>query len=113
MSMCTAVGTLFPARNEHNVCVRALQNKTGAHAPCGISARFPHSLLVTEGLKMAIPMSGRCGFAIAAGSAIKMPDCLFGLVKTMSRNCKNYARGWNCLTAERPTEELSVSGLSV
>ena len=106
-------GHLVPGQNEHNVCVRALQNKTGAHAPCGMSARFPHSLLVTEGLKMAIPMSGRCGFAIAAGSAIKMPDCLFGLVKTMSRNCKNYARGCNCLTVEWLTEVLSISGLSV
>jgi hypothetical protein len=78
MSMCTAVGTLFPARNERNARLRALQNKTGAHAPCGMCARFPHSLLVTEGLKLAIPMSGVAG--------LQLPQDLLSKCPTVSSN---------------------------
>src|ERR1700722_428380 len=50
-------------------------------------------------------------FAMAAGSATKMPDCLFKLVKTMSTDCKNYARGGHRLKGDRPREEFSVTGL--
>jgi hypothetical protein len=69
-----------------------LERKTGARTPCGTSARFPHSLPVTEGVKASIHALTTLGGGLNLSK--KMPYPALPFVNTVSANCKKCVEHW-------------------
>jgi hypothetical protein len=82
------------------------QQKNRRSSPLRLKRRFPHSLLVTEGVK-----SRDRQFALASHTPI-MPKPPRSLVKLMSTICKSYVLGRERRKVEMLDEELSATGLS-